>query len=65
MLKAFMRVVFTAVALFSITQTSYAQTFPDRAIRWIMPWPPGGGGDVIARLIGNPVADALGKPVVI
>ena len=65
MLKSLLRVVFVAVALFSITQTSYAQTFPERPIRWVVPWPPGGGGDVIARLIGNPVADALGKPVII
>ena len=65
MLKALIRVVLTAVAFFSIAQASYAQTFPDRAIRWIVPWPPGGGGDVMARLLGNPVAEALGKPVVI
>ncbi len=63
--RAFMRLVFTAVALFSLVSASYADTFPDRAIRWIVPWPPGGGGDVIARLIGNPVAEALGKPVII
>ena len=65
MLKALMRVVFTTVALFSVAKISYAQTFPDRAIRWIVPWPPGGGGDVMARLLGNPVAEALGKPVII
>jgi tripartite-type tricarboxylate transporter receptor subunit TctC len=65
MLRALMRTAFIAMALFSATQTSYAQTFPERAIRWIVPWPPGGGGDVIARLVANPVADALGKPVVI
>ena len=65
MLKAHMRVVFTTVALFSVAKISYAQTFPDRAIRWIVPWPPGGGGDVMARLLGNPVAEALGKPVII
>jgi len=45
--------------------SSYAETFPDRPVRWIVPWPPGGGADVIARLIGNPVADELGKPVII
>ena len=63
--KAYMRVVFIAVTVFSLVANSYSETFPDRAIRWIVPWPPGGGGDVIARLIGNPVADALGKPVII
>ena len=65
MLRALMRAAFIAVALCSATQASYAQTFPERAIRWIVPWPPGGGGDVIARLVANPVAEALGKPVVI
>mgnify|MGYP006178283717 CR=1 FL=1 len=63
--KTLIRMIVIIVALFSVAQASYAQTFPDRAIRWIVPWPPGGGGDVMARLLGNPVADALGKPVVI
>jgi tripartite-type tricarboxylate transporter receptor subunit TctC len=63
--RALIRVAFIAVTFFALASITHADTFPDRAIRWIVPWPPAGGGDVIARLIGNPVAEALGKPVII
>ena len=63
MLRTFLRSLALACAV--LATPGYADTFPDRPIRWIVPWPPGGGADVIARLIGNPVADELGKPVII
>ncbi|MDB5947996.1 MAG: hypothetical protein JWQ33_3022 [Ramlibacter sp.] len=44
-----------------------AQTsdYPNRAIRLITPFPPGGGTDAVARIIGEKLADQLGHPVVI
>jgi tripartite-type tricarboxylate transporter receptor subunit TctC len=42
-----------------------AQTFPDHAIRLIVPFPPGGPNDVIARVIGQRMAELLKQPVVI
>lgn len=42
-----------------------AQTYPSRQIRVIAPFPPGGGTDIIARLIQDKFAQALGQPVVI
>ena len=39
--------------------------WPDRSIRLIVPWPPGGSTDTIARLFQPKLAEALGKPVVI
>lgn len=42
-----------------------AQDFPSRPIRMIIPYPPGGASDVIARLLGPPMGEALGQPVVI
>ena len=51
--------------LFIGAQSALADTYPDRPIKWIVPWPPGGGADVIARLLGNPVAQAIGQPVII
>ena len=63
--KFFIHSLWAALTVFSITTSTYADTFPERPIRWIVAWPPGGGADVIARLIGNPVADELGKPVII
>jgi tripartite-type tricarboxylate transporter receptor subunit TctC len=42
-----------------------AQAWPERPIRWIVGYPPGGASDVFARLIGAHMATRLGQPVVI
>jgi len=39
--------------------------FPDRAIRIVVPFPPGGGTDLIARVLGDFMSKDLGQPVVI
>ena len=39
--------------------------YPERAISAIVPFPPGGGTDIFGRLIGQQLATALGKPVVV
>jgi tripartite-type tricarboxylate transporter receptor subunit TctC len=40
-------------------------TYPDRPIRLIVPFAPGGGVDIMARLIGDFISRDLGKPVII
>jgi tripartite-type tricarboxylate transporter receptor subunit TctC len=42
-----------------------AQSFPSNRIRFIVPYTPGGGGDIIARLLGEKLQDRLGQAVVI
>ncbi|PLC52164.1 MFS transporter [Pollutimonas nitritireducens] len=42
-----------------------AQGYPDRPIKWIVPWPVGGGADVVARLFSEKVSEKLGQPVII
>ena len=42
-----------------------AQTWPSRPIRWLVGYPAGGGADILARLIGGHVAEALGQPIVV
>ena len=41
-----------------------AQTYPNRPIRFIFPFPPGGPTDILGRIIGQKLAERLGQPVV-
>ena len=42
-----------------------AQEWPTKPVRFIVPYPPGGGTDVIARIVQPRLSEALGQPVVI
>ena len=40
-------------------------TWPEKSIQVIVPWAPGGGSDLSARIVMDKVANILGQPVVI
>ncbi len=42
-----------------------AQTYPNKPIRMIAPYPPGGATDIVARLVSQGLGEALGVPVVV
>lgn len=44
---------------------SAASSWPDKPVRFVVPYPPGGGTDVIARIVQERFATLLGQPVVI
>jgi tripartite-type tricarboxylate transporter receptor subunit TctC len=44
---------------------SHADEWPSRPIRWVVPFPPGGAMDAIARALGEKVSKSLGQPFVI
>jgi tripartite-type tricarboxylate transporter receptor subunit TctC len=48
----------------ALTGGALAQAWPSRPIRWIVPYTPGGYTDLMSRLVGQKVADALGVTVV-
>ncbi len=58
------RLVLVAIALLCAMPV-FAQSYPDRQVRIIVPTPPGGPVDVMARLIGNGLQSQLGQTVFI
>jgi tripartite-type tricarboxylate transporter receptor subunit TctC len=60
------RCILLAVLLLTAGATAAgAQTYPNRPIRLVIPYPPGGAVDLIARLYGQALTLRLGQPVVI
>ena len=52
-------------AAFAFCTASFAQTWPVKPIKWIVPFAPGGTTDILARTIGEKLTVALGQPVII
>ena len=49
----------------TVPATVSAAAYPDKPIRMVVPYPPGGTSDVLGRLLGQQMADKLGQPVII
>lgn len=53
------------VLAIATSASAFAQGYPNKPIRWVMPFPPGGSGDVLARLLSPKLAEALGQQVIV
>lgn len=51
--------------LLAVVAGAYAQNYPTRPIRFVVPYGAGGAGDIFARTIGQKLADAMGQAVVV
>ena len=49
----------------SITLPAFAQDYPNKPIRWVVPYNAGGASDIVARLIGEGLANATGQRVIV
>jgi tripartite-type tricarboxylate transporter receptor subunit TctC len=48
-----------------IASTVHAQQYPARSIRFISPFPPGGGNDTLSRIIGDKLGEQIGQRIIV
>ncbi|MFC7473873.1 Bug family tripartite tricarboxylate transporter substrate binding protein [Dankookia sp. GCM10030260] len=53
------------LAALALPATARAQAWPDRPVRWIVNFPPGGAADTLSRALGEAIGNRLGQPIVI
>src|SRR6267143_6382155 len=63
--RQFLRLVAGAAALPVVSRIARAQTYPTRPVRIVVGFPPGGPGDILARLTGQWLSERLGHPFII
>jgi len=63
--KPFRLLALAAAALGLAGSAAWAQDYPTKPVKWVVPYPPGGTTDILARLIGQYLSEHLGQQFVI
>jgi tripartite-type tricarboxylate transporter receptor subunit TctC len=63
--RRFLYLAAGAAALPAVSPVAWAQSYPTRPVRWIVPFPAGGAADIVARLMGQWLSERLGQSFVI
>src|SRR5881409_3086559 len=63
--RRFLHLAAGAAALPAASRIARAQAYPSRPVRWIIGFPPGGGADTVARIMGPWLSERLGQQVII
>ena len=63
--KKGLKFLITATALWAGVALAQSGSYPNKPIKFIVPYPPGGGTDVIARIVQEPLSSNLGQQVII
>src|SRR5476651_2356530 len=63
--RQFLQLAASACALPFVPFAAHAQTYPNRPVRFVVPFPPGGASDPVARVLGGRLAEVWGQPVLV
>jgi tripartite-type tricarboxylate transporter receptor subunit TctC len=63
--RRFLHLAAGAAALPALPHIARAQAYPSKPVRVIVPFPPAGNNDLIARLIGQWLSERLGQPFIV
>jgi len=63
--REFLHLAAGAAALPAVSPVARAQTYPSRPVRFIVGYAPGGGNDIVARLIGQWLSERLGQQFIV
>jgi tripartite-type tricarboxylate transporter receptor subunit TctC len=63
--RQFLRLIAGGAALSASSRATSAQTYPSRPVRWVVGFAPGGGNDIVARLMGQWLSERTGQPFII
>jgi tripartite-type tricarboxylate transporter receptor subunit TctC len=63
--RTFLHLAAGIAALPAVSRSAWAQAYPSRPVRMIVPFAPGGTSDILARLMGQWLSERLGQPFVI
>jgi len=61
----FARFALAVVALVLSCGIAYAQAWPSKPIRYLVPFPPAGATDILARIVAEKISGPLGQPVIV
>jgi tripartite-type tricarboxylate transporter receptor subunit TctC len=63
--RQFLQFGAAAIAVATSTPAAWAEAYPTRPVRIVVGWPAGGGGDVVARLMGRWLSERLGQQFIV
>lgn len=64
-MKSFVSALLVGATLTVASGAALAQAYPSKPIRWLVPYPAGGGSDFLARTIGQSLSTQVGQPVLV
>ena len=63
--RSLVRLALASVAALAVPHIAHAQSYPDKPIRVVVGFPPGGINDIVARIVGQKVSESIGQPIIV